>query len=78
MLLRERWRWHATAADRRLYAVFTGVILSDTGRAGSETESPARDSSASPRATMRFMLMRMDSLRTWREGDCGQRHPPRW
>lgn len=78
MLLRERWRWHATAVERPLYAVFEGVVLGDTGRAGGVTEPSARDSSASPRATMRFMLMRVDSLRAWRNGDCGQRHPPRW
>lgn len=78
MLLRDRWRWHATAVKRPLYAVFQGIVVRDTARAVGDTGRGAGVGTAASRGPTHFLLVRMDSLRTWRNGDCGQEHPPRW
>ncbi|HSA56477.1 MAG TPA: hypothetical protein VLE53_12290 [Gemmatimonadaceae bacterium] len=84
MVLRDRWRWHATAAGRTLFGVFQGFIVRDSAAAGAIGESGgtgtavATDSPRAARVPARFRLTRVDTLRTWRDGDCGRSHPPRW
>jgi hypothetical protein len=73
--LRDRFRWNAVQMNRPLFAVFRGAVVSDTTRGGRRA---AADTMAAPALVNRFLLVWPESLRAWREGDCGLSHPPRW
>jgi hypothetical protein len=73
--LRDRYRWNAVEMNRPLFAVFRGAIVSDTAGAG---DPAAGDTTAPAAMVQRFLLVWPESLRAWREGDCGLSHPPRW
>lgn len=66
LLLKERFRWNAIWEGAKLFAVFQGAIVTDTVRSDSSKTHPRR----------RFYLVDVDSMRTWRNGDCnGMRIP---
>ncbi|HEX7122622.1 MAG TPA: hypothetical protein VF178_09665 [Gemmatimonadaceae bacterium] len=71
-VLRDRYRWHAVDPVRALYAVFRGAFVTDTLR------GPADSAGAEPRVVQTFVLTGVDTLRTWRRGDCGMDQPPSW
>lgn len=71
--LRERWRWLSVQFERPLYLVAGGAIVTDT-IAGTGVASD----SAAPRLARRFLLMRVDTVRAWGDGDCGLSRAPRW
>lgn len=88
MRLRDRFRWHAMDPLRPLYAVFYGSVVPDSqsgardtvgGDAAAGRSSRGRGTEPAGMAAGRqFLLLRPDSLRTWRPGDCGMDQPPRW
>ena len=66
LILRDTFRWNAIWEGARLFAVLQGAIIDDTTRADSSKTG----------ATKRFYLVDVDSMRTWRKGDCnGMRLP---
>lgn len=66
ILLKERFRWNAIWEGARLFVVFRGTIVTDTTRSDSATAGPRT----------RFLLIEIDSMRTWKNGDCnGMRIP---
>lgn len=67
LLLKERFRWNAIWEGAKLFAVFRGAIVTDTVRSDS--------ANAGPRT--RFFLVDVDSMRTWRNGDCNGMRTPR-
>lgn len=67
ILLKERFRWNAIWEGAKLYAVFRGTIVTDTVKSDS--------SNAGPRT--RFLLVDIDSMRTWTNGDCNGMRIPR-
>ena len=67
-ILKERFRWNAVWEGAKMYAVFEGAIVTDTA-------ATAGDSVKGPRT--RFFLIDVDSLRTWRNGDCNGMKLPR-
>lgn len=69
MVLRDRHRWSATDPVRPLYAVFRGGFADDT-------VPPAESGGQETSVVRRFVLTGVDSLRTWRRGDCGMDQPP--
>ena len=61
--LRERHRWNSVSAERPQYVVFVGTMVRDTARAHADS------------VETRFVLSRVDSLRTWQPRDCGGARP---
>ncbi|HEX6315029.1 MAG TPA: hypothetical protein VFZ73_09225 [Gemmatimonadaceae bacterium] len=64
--LRERFRWNAVWEGARMFAVLHGATVTDTP---STKGVPGDTTPAGPRT--RFWVIGVDSLRTWRQGDCG-------
>lgn len=65
-VLKERFRWTATWQGAKLYGVFQGAIVTDTPG----TDGAAGDT-AKPTPRTRFFIIGVDSLRPWRDQDCG-------
>jgi len=65
VLLQERFRWMAVEQGRKMFGIFVGAIVTDTVRPKGSTA----DSAGTPRT--RFFITGIDSLRTWKDSDCG-------
>lgn len=64
--LKERFRWSATWEGAKMYGVFQGAIVTDTPG----TDGVAGDT-VKPGPRTRFFIVGVDSLRPWRDQDCG-------
>lgn len=64
--LRERFRWNAVWEGSKMFAILHGATVTDTP----STKGLSADTSP-PVPRTRFWVINVDSLRTWREGDCG-------
>lgn len=65
-ILRERFQWMAFEQGRKMFGVFQGTIVIDTLK----PRGAAADSAAVTTRT-RFFITEVDSLRGWKDGDCG-------
>ncbi len=65
-LLAERYRFNAIWMGRPMLGVFHGLIVTDTLRLTPEDSGRLR-------TRQRFFITGLDSLRPWRNGDCGRR-----
>ena len=63
-MLKERFRWNTVWEGARMFGFLQGAIVTDTPK------TTAGDS-IHPGPRTRFFLVSVDSLRTWRTGDCG-------
>lgn len=69
--LREEFRWNSFWQGKNMFAVFEGMIVTD-----SVVPEGAPADSATPTLRTRFYILQVDSLRTWEAGDCkGMRVP---
>lgn len=64
--LRDANRWNSVWQGTAMFGIFAGIIVTDTLK----PKGPNADSTAVTVRT-RFFVTGVDTLRTWKNGDCG-------